>query len=169
MFSLSLFPFTIFNISAKILHFKVNEMVATILPGVALSKRTMNANAQSWIASFQKKFQSFRDFQVKLDVSIDVECNSRVREGYLSNKSLSLTSYKFPIGRNVELVPVCRFPFSLQSHPIRNNLNSKRILRQPLNAKFRPGRRVFSTRRSWHYGPQCVTPGKQSKSLTFTI
>ena len=136
MFSLSLFSFTIFNISAKILHFKVNEMVATILPGVALSKRTMNANAQSWIASFQKKFQSFRDFQEKLDVSIDVECNSRVREGYLSNKSLSLTSYKFPIERNVELVPVCRFPFSLQSHPIRSQLseNSETASKRKISA-----------------------------------
>ena len=116
-----------------------------------------------------KKMSVLQDFPVKLDLSIDVECHSRVREGYRSKKSLSLTSYKFPTERNVKLVPVCRFPFSLQSHPIRNNLNSQRILRQPLNEKFRPGRRVFSTRRSWRYGPQCVTPGKQNKSLTFTI
>ena len=124
------------------------------------------ANLDSFVP---KNISVFQDFSVKLDVSIDVECNSCVREGYPSNKSLSLTSYKFPIERNVELLPVCRFPFSLQSHPIRNNLNSQRILRQPLNEKFRPGRRVFSTRRSWLYGPQCVTPGKQIKSLTFSI
>ena len=141
MFSLSLFPFTIFNISVKAFHFKVNEIVTTILLGVALSKRTMN---ESWIASFKKNFNlGLQDFPLKLDVSIDVECNSRVREGYLSNKSLSLTSYKFPIARNVELLPICRFPFSLQSHPITNDLNSQRLLRQPRNDEISAGSPCF--------------------------